>query len=275
MRPVILAAALVACGDPDLLSVILDEPDAGAETTDAGQAHKVPDSGTLSAQDAGNDFECVPESHNPAACFSGGCYGAVLCVRNRLVCVAPDCEVDPDPDECDLLDIVILVDRSASMVPYLESVQVATSSLTAGRGQRNLFFIDIPGISDLVDRPGPNRECYGTDTRFPIPPCLDPHAAIDQFRRATWGALEYTYDALADLRHTIQWTPGAKRHAFLFADEPGQGEYFDQDRAMTRLIGTGIKVHAFVKELRDFERIASATGGTIRPIGSGPFNPCE
>lgn len=268
----LFAFLVLGCGEPVRLSVIPDEPDAG-QPPDAASA---PDAGQPPAPDLGLEPEppCRPETHVPTPCRAGGCYGAVLCVRDELVCVAPDCEIDPEPNDCDLLDIVVLVDRSASMGPYMESVRAATSSLALGRGQRNLFLIDIPGLGDPLERPGPNRECYGTGSSFPVPPCDDPVAAADEFPRQMWGGLEYTWDALADLRHLVQWTPGAKRHAFLFADEPGQGEYFDQAGAVSRLVNLGVVVNVYVREYFDFEQIASATGGVAAELGTDVKDPC-
>lgn len=269
MRLALVAFALVACGGPEPLYVIPDEPDSGvAEAPDARVPEPTPDA---SYPDSGYNPECTPSTHTPTPCMSAGCYGAVLCLRDRLVCVAPECNAPPE--ECDYADYVFIVDRSASMTGHMPFVQAATSSLTRS-GRHNYFFIDVPGFSEVNERPRPNVICYEGNQQFPIPRCEHVAEAIDQFDDAYWGGIEFTYDALADLPNTVQWTPGSSKHAFVFADEPGQGEYFLERDVAARLASTGIKVHAYVKEKQDFNEITQATGGSLHGLTGYVTEPC-
>jgi len=265
------ALLLWACEGADLLYPIPHEPDAARNVgTDAeGADVSYHDAGE---PDLGPPPACIPSDHIPEPCELGGCYGAVLCLAGRLQCVAPPCTTTPD--ECETADYVFLIDRSGSMQFSMASVRAATSSLTQGL-RRNYFFIDIPELQSWSELPGPNRVCYPFDNP-PLPPCRHVAEAIEALGPPYWGGLEYTYDALGDLPHTIRWTPGAARHVFLFADEEGQGLRFNERTVAGRLAGSGIHVHAYVSPQwrHHYDEITSATGGGLHALGSAVVDPC-
>lgn len=272
MRGRLWLVLAMGCGEPDRLSVIPDEPDTGVVQTTYPDAQS---EDILDLPDAGftADAGCDAAQHQPYACRAGGCYGAVLCLGGALRCVAPECSYEPDPDACELADYVFIVDRSGSMLYAMPHVMTVTSSLASKPG-RNVFMVDVPGFYRAQpERPAPNRWCYG-DVEFPIGPCEDVEGAISDFWPIMWGGDEYTYDALAELPNSIRWTPGASRHAFVFADERGQGMFHTELSAYARLAASGIKVHVWTNYRQDYDDIVDVTGGTLHDLGAPTHDPC-
>lgn len=265
---------MIGCGEPVVLSPIPDEPDAGrgAGSPDLGVIPPQMDAG-VAPFDAGPQPECIPSQHIPTPCMAAGCYGAVLCLGDRLQCVVPDCR-PPEPGECGaVVDYVFIVDRSASMAPFMAHVQAITSSLTAD-ATRAYYFVDVPGRASAADLPAPNRICYPREQQFPIPPCISVRSAISDFTADYWGGYEYTWDALGEIKNAIQWRPGSTRHVFLFTDEPGQGAYFNERSAAARLAATGIHVHVWAVAEYDFSDVVEATEGSSHYLEGPGADPC-
>lgn len=275
VHALILLPAMLACEGVQI-HTIPPEPDAGVMVQDAYTSDGSVD---VSIHDAGPsaDAGCDPATHVPAACRSGDCYGAVLCIVGDLHCIAPVCDRPPDPDECDGPDYVFIHDRSESMRSVMGAVQAQTSSLAAHR-DRNLYFFELPRFSGAQEA-GPASGCYHPSQPYPLPPCLFPGAAIDLLPQAFWGAYEPSLDALWALPDTVAWTPGRSRHVFLFADEKPQGVKTPRE-VIAVLVPARIKVHVYTNlnlpadELAGYESIALATGGSIQGFGGPVYDPC-
>lgn len=280
MRAAFLALTCLAC-EGVAVHQIPPEPDAGfgmETTTDAGHASTPNDSGVPETSDATSiDAGCDPATHQPTACRSGECFGAVLCIAGELHCVAPACTTPPDPDECEGPDYVLIHDRTESMRPVMPFVQAMTSSLAQHR-DRNLFFFDVPGFSRPSDA-GPSAHCYHSSQGLPLPPCITPWVVADLLDTAYWGSYEATLDVLAGLPDSVQWTPGRARHVFLFADERPQGVR-TAGEVVARLVPARVRVHIYTTldlpkgDLDQYLRIAVATGGSLNGFAGGVYDPC-
>ena len=275
-------ALTIACGEGVEINVIPDDPDSGQSldaSIDARDLDAGPDASSgLDARfpDLGlsADAGCDPATHVPEACASGECFGALLCYQGSVRCVVPDCHVEPD--ECQTVDYVFLIDRTSSSGPFVAGFQRVLTALTASPN-RNYFFIDVPGFSAAYESPAANAECYPAGQGWPYPRCGDPKLVIDGLAARSWGGSEYFNDALADLPRSIAWTPGSSRHAFVLTDdEPLQGYRFSRDAAIARLIGTGIRVHVYAGEFaEDFFPFVSATQGSFGDFEGVITDPCE
>lgn len=165
------------------------------------------------------------------------CVGAQLPTPERCDGVDNDCNGVTDDLEgsSEAADVVVVIDRSGSMVGLLPAVAAALEALAASNFNLALWLWDLPGEGSIVSdmpRAAPNLVCYGRQPPLPLAPCAgqlltaalqdvaDPGAA---FR---FGGQEPSLDILTDLlaqgQSWTQWRPGATRIILFFGDESPQ-----------------------------------------------------